>query len=219
MTHLQWVRHFFVPAHRNARRNGRVTGLGYPLNREEERDKRGPKERSRETSNGDAEFTPVALSSERRPTVAPTITRERPITAIPQDTQLSSEARRAVRRLRRRERLDRIHRVVARVVLGGIALQVLFAGIAIFGVYSFLPHQIFAPILILGSFSLPVLAHVGHLDAWVIRRSWLLAGLMIVQGLLIDAGRLVQAVSALHPVNAMLLVIVTYTLAVRPRTN
>lgn len=130
---------------------------------------------------------------------------------------ISDEARRVVRRLHRRERMDHAHRITARVVLGGIALQVLFAGIAIFGVYSFLPHIIFAPILILGSFSLPILAHVGRLDAWIIRRSWLLAALMVTQGLLIDAGRLLPAISALHPVNAMLLAIVTYTLAMRPR--
>ena len=136
---------------------------------------------------------------------------------IQTSTQSSTQTSKALRLLRRRERLDRAHRITARVVLGAIGLQVLFAGIGVFGVYSFLPHAIFGSLLILSSFSLPILAQVGHLDRWVIRRSWLLAGLMVLQGLLIDAGHLVRAISALHPVNAMLLVLVTFTLATRAR--
>jgi hypothetical protein len=46
-------------------------------------------------------------------------------------------------------------------------------------------------------------------------RSLLLAGLILLQGFLIDVDRVVHIVAALHPVNAMLLVIVTYGLAHR----
>lgn len=151
--------------------------------------------------------------------MAATIVPDRPstITSATQTAGAAIQASKALRLLRRRERLDRAHRVTARFVLGAIGLQVLFAGIGVFGVYSFLPHAIFGSILILSSFSLPILAQISHLDRWVVRRSWLLAGLMVLQGLLIDAGHLVRAISALHPVNAMLLVLVTFTLATRAR--
>jgi hypothetical protein len=53
--------------------------------------------------------------------------------------------------------------------------------------------------------TLPVIAGVGHLGQSTIKRSWLLVGLMLLQGLLIDAGRFgLVYVSALHPVNALL---------------
>ncbi len=75
--------------------------------------------------------------------------------------------------------------------------------------------MIWGPLVILSSFSLPALAHAGHLDRAVVKRSWLLAGLMVVQGLLIDVGRVVPVVAALHPVNAMALVLVAFLLATR----
>jgi len=68
---------------------------------------------------------------------------------------------------------------------------------------------------VLASFALPIVAWRGHLGSALLRRSWLLAGLMLLQGALIDAGRIVPIISALHPVNAMLLVLVTYSLAFR----
>jgi hypothetical protein len=117
-----------------------------------------------------------------------------------------------------RRGLARAHVIVARVLLVGIALQIFFAGIAIFGVYTFLPHMILGSLLIGASFSLPVLALTGHLGRSLVTRSWLLAGLMIVQGLLIDASHVLPLFGAFHPVNAMLLVLVTYSLA-RPHHN
>ena len=112
-------------------------------------------------------------------------------------------------------RVARIHRMLAWVLLGGVTLQIFFAGMGVFGVSSFLPHAILGAVVILASFSLPIVAWRGHLEAAIVRRSWLLAGLMVLQGLLIDAGRFVHVVSAFHPVNAMLLVLVTYSLTRR----
>lgn len=122
---------------------------------------------------------------------------------------------RQIRALRRRQRLAAAHVWAARVVLAGIAVQVFFAGIGVFGVGGFLPHAIFGAILILSSFSVPILALASRAERSLMLRSWLLAGLMILQGLLIDVGRTVHLVAALHPVNAMLLVLVAYTLARR----
>lgn len=64
------------------------------------------------------------------------------------------------------------------------------------------------------SFSLAVVAGVGCLGQAVMKRSWPLVGLMTVHDLLIDAGRLGLAyVSALHPVNALLILLVTFSLS------
>ena len=73
-------------------------------------------------------------------------------------------------------------------MLGGVTLQIFFAGLGVFGVSSFLPHAILGPLVILGSLALPLVAWRGHLGATLLRRSWLVFGLMILQGLLIDAG-------------------------------
>jgi Family of unknown function (DUF6220) len=110
-------------------------------------------------------------------------------------------------------RIALAHQLVARVLLGGIALQLFFAGLGVFGITTFLPHVIWGTLVVLASLALPLLAWRGHLKPALVRRSWLLVGLMLLQGLLIDIGHVVPVVSALHPVNAMLLVLVTYGLA------
>jgi hypothetical protein len=107
----------------------------------------------------------------------------------------------------------RAHVVITRVLLGGVALQIFFAGMAIFGVSGFLPHMILGPVVILGSLALPLVAWRGRLGAALTHRSWLVFALMILQGLLIDAGRLIPAIAAFHPVNAMLLVLLLASMA------
>lgn len=107
------------------------------------------------------------------------------------------------------------YRMLARILLGALAVQLFFAGLGVFSVTSFLPHAILGTIIVLASFALPIVAWRGHLGPAILRRSWLLVGLMLVQGLLIDAGRILPVISALHPVNAMLLVLVTYGLTRR----
>jgi hypothetical protein len=111
-------------------------------------------------------------------------------------------------------RLARAHVIVARILLAGVFGQVFFAGLGVFTQVGFFPHAVLGTLLVAASFSLPVIAGIGRLGQSVIKRSWLLAGLMILQGLLIDAGRLgLVYVSALHPVNALLILLVTLSLA------
>jgi Family of unknown function (DUF6220) len=105
------------------------------------------------------------------------------------------------------------HRLLARALLGGLALQLFFAGLGVFGIATFQVHMAWGSLLVLSSFALPIVAWRGHLRPAVLHRSWLLAGLMLVQVLLIEVGRAVPIISALHPVNAMLLVLVTFSLA------
>ncbi len=118
----------------------------------------------------------------------------------------------AVAPVRGESRAARAHRVVARVLFGALALQLFFAGLGVFNVSGFLPHAILGTLIVAGSFALPIIAWRGHLPVALTRRSWLLAALMILQGLLIDAGRLAPIISALHPVTAMLLVLVTFSM-------
>ena len=113
----------------------------------------------------------------------------------------------------------RAHTTIARVLLGGVALQIVFAGLAIFGVSGFLPHMILGPVVILGSLALPLVAWRGHLGAALTHRSWLVFALMLVQGLLIDVGRLIPFIAAFHPVNAMLLVLLLASMAHLNRAN
>jgi hypothetical protein len=109
-------------------------------------------------------------------------------------------------------RAERAHRILARVLLGALALQFFFAGLGVFGVYSFLPHAILGALTILTSFVMPFIAWRGRLERSRLLRSWLLAGLMIFQGLLIDLGRVWPLVAAFHPANAMLLALLTFSL-------
>ncbi|HKT40591.1 MAG TPA: hypothetical protein VJR48_19625, partial [Ktedonobacterales bacterium] len=44
-----------------------------------------------------------------------------------------------------RSRAGTAHIIIARILLGGVALQIFFAGMGIFGVSSFLPHMILGP--------------------------------------------------------------------------
>ncbi len=110
-------------------------------------------------------------------------------------------------------RVARVHRYIARVLLGAIAVQFFLAGLGVFGITGFLPHVIFGTLLVVASFALPIMAWRGHLTTTTQRSSWLLAGLMILQGALIDAGRLIPVISAFHPMNAMLIALVTFSLA------
>lgn len=114
-------------------------------------------------------------------------------------------------------RVARIHRLIARILFGGVMLQIFFAGLGVFGVSTFLPHMTLGSVVILASFALPIIAWRAHLQPSITHHSWLLAGLMILQLLLIEVGRGVHIVAALHPVNAMLLVLLTYSLTRRQR--
>lgn len=140
-----------------------------------------------------------------------------PTSVAPRDRRAEASQTRAPAAPRRTlSRAAQAHMIIARVLLGALAVQLFFAGLGVFGISSFLPHAILGTLIVLGSFALPIVAWRGRLETALVRRSWLLAGLMVLQGLLIDAGHVVPLISALHPVNAMLLVLVTYSLA-RPR--
>jgi hypothetical protein len=109
-------------------------------------------------------------------------------------------------------RAARAHRIIARVLLGALAIQFFFAGLGVFDVASFLPHIIFGTLIVIASFALPIIAWRGRLARTRALRSWALAGLMIIQGGLIDLGRIWPLVAAFHPMNAMILALLTFSL-------
>jgi uncharacterized protein DUF6220 len=135
-------------------------------------------------------------------------------TQAPKET-IPADVMPAIERRGPRPRMARAHLWTARALLGALSLQLFFAGLGVFGVTSFLPHATLGALIILTSLALPIIAWRGRLGRSTLRTSWALFGLMALQGLLIDVGRIVHIVSALHPVNAMLLVLVTYSLARR----
>lgn len=113
-------------------------------------------------------------------------------------------------------RLARLHFWLARAILGGIALQIFFAGLGLFSRLGFAAHAAFAPMLFVATLALPIIGRLAGLDRSLIMRSWALVGLMIVQGLLIDLGRWVWLpISSLHPLNALALAFVAFTVAQR----
>jgi hypothetical protein len=108
------------------------------------------------------------------------------------------------------------HLRVSQAVFAGIILQVFFAGLGLFTSAGFLAHALFAPALGAITLTLPLLARLGGVQRPLVMRSWGLVGLMLVQGLLIDLGRWFwMPISSLHPVNALALILVAYTLARR----
>jgi hypothetical protein len=120
------------------------------------------------------------------------------------------------RKARRRALYAQAHLRVSQAVFAGIILQVFFAGLGLFSPAGFLAHTLFAPALGAITLTLPLLARLGRVQRSLVMRSWGLVGLMVVQGLLIDLGRWVwMPISSLHPVNALALILVAYTLARR----
>lgn len=114
-----------------------------------------------------------------------------------------------------RPRMLTAHIWIARTLLAALATQIFFAGLGVFGVASFEAHAILGPIIILSSLAMPIVAWAGHLQTPRLRNSWILVGLMFLQVVLIILGAVSPVIPALHPVNAMLLVLLTSYLAVR----
>lgn len=120
------------------------------------------------------------------------------------------------RKAQRRAFYAQAHLRVSQAVFAGIILQVFFAGLGLFSPAGFLAHALFAPALGAITLTLPLLARLGRVQRPLVMRSWGLVGLMIAQGLLIDLGRWVwMPISSLHPVNALALILVAYSLARR----
>src|SRR5947208_1618077 len=103
-----------------------------------------------------------------------------------------------------------IHGGLAWVILAAVIAQFFFAGLGIFRASSFQAHQMTGSLIMLASLILLILALAGWIGGVRIGLSALLLVLTIVQSLLVRGPSLV---AALHPVNALLIMGVTATLA------
>lgn len=131
-----------------------------------------------------------------------------PTVAQGQDIPTTTSARRLPRR-----GMPAAHLWIARVLLAALAVQLFFAGLGVFRITGFEEHAILGSLIVLSSLALPIVAWIGRLESPALRTSWILFGLMILQGSLISLGAVSPIFMAFHPVNAMLLVLVTFSLA------
>ncbi len=108
--------------------------------------------------------------------------------------------------------IAQLHQWLARVFLAGLLLQFYLAGMALFGVSSFQPHEMLGDALAILAILFPVLALVGRLGRKRIGLSLLLLFLTIVQVLLPSLRGSASVIAALHPVNALALIGVSATI-------
>ena len=107
-----------------------------------------------------------------------------------------------------------VYTVLSAAFAGGLIVQVFAAGLGVF-VGDFSLHRLVPIILGVVLIGMLVTARPAHLPKPMGRDTLALLGLFIVQGLLADVRGIVPAVSAFHPVNALLLVAVAFSLARR----
>lgn len=109
-----------------------------------------------------------------------------------------------------------IYRGLAWVILAAVLLQFFFAGLGVFKAGGYGPHALVGLLLVLLSLILLILALVLRPDRRTVGIAALMFALMVVQMFL--AHFPVHLVAALHPVNALILLYLSFTLAHGKRT-
>ena len=105
-------------------------------------------------------------------------------------------------------------RTCAGTYLVALALQFYAAGLAVFGVTTFVPHALLGYGLVIGAITLASLTTIARLSPRTIRLAVALVPLSILQPLLALLPRVAApAVSALHLVNALLIVLIAAVIA------
>jgi hypothetical protein len=104
--------------------------------------------------------------------------------------------------------------VLSAIFAGGLIVQVFGAGLGVF-VGDFTLHRVVPLILGVVLLGMLVTARPALLPKPMARDTVLLLGVFIVQGLLADVRGIMPAVSAFHPVNALLLVALAFSIARR----
>jgi hypothetical protein len=110
----------------------------------------------------------------------------------------------------------RVFPVVTFLYVAAIGLQVFFAGLYVFvGSANIELHKTFAHVFIVLSVLMFAAAFIGQVDGRAKRLTFGLFGLLVVQGMLVHVGQWfgLWTISALHPVNAMVMAYVSVTLA------
>lgn len=110
----------------------------------------------------------------------------------------------------------RVFPVVSFLYVAAIGLQIFFAGLYVFvGAANIELHKTFAHAFIVLSVLMFAAAFIGQVDGRAKRLTFGLFGLLVVQGMLVHVGQWfgLWTISALHPVNAMVMAYVSVTLA------
>ena len=95
------------------------------------------------------------------------------------------------------------HLGLVTLFLAALVVQVFFAGAGAFGATSFAPHGILGTLLVLVSLVVLVLSALARSE---LRLSAALFGLTVLQMVLVWLGDVSPWISALHPVNALLVI-------------
>ncbi|MBV9453571.1 MAG: hypothetical protein JOZ19_05550 [Rubrobacter sp.] len=112
-----------------------------------------------------------------------------------------------------------IYQGLAWILFAGLLVQFFLAGLGVFRAATFRSHRTLGDVLIYASVVLLILAVAslltGNLDRWKVGLTALLVVLLLLQYLLatdsLQAGA--PFISALHPLNGVLLVFISYVLA------
>lgn len=108
---------------------------------------------------------------------------------------------------------SQLHRGLALLVLVMVVSQFLLAGIGVFGAGSLDLHRIVGGLTILGGLLLALFALLAGAGRRVVGGSALFLALAILQMMLIWFGDVSRFIPALHPLNAVFLLGVSYALA------
>ncbi len=113
----------------------------------------------------------------------------------------------------------KLQRTCVFLYLGAIVLQFYAAGLAVFGVSSFMTHALFGYSMILGAIILLVLTFVAKLAGRVKILAVLVLILTVLQPVLALIRRPIYTLSALHPVNGLLIFAIATRIAVSTDTS
>ena len=110
--------------------------------------------------------------------------------------------------------VHRAQRTCVMTYLAALAIQFYAAGLAVFGVTTFTTHALLGYGLVIGALTLATLTAAARMPRRLIARTAALVPLSILQPILALAPRVdVPALSALHTVNALLIVLVAASVA------
>ncbi len=113
----------------------------------------------------------------------------------------------------------KLQRTCVFLYLAAIALQFYAAGLAVFGVSSFMTHALFGYSMILGAIILLVLTFAAKLAGRVKILAALVLFLTVLQPVLALIRSPIPVLAALHPVNALLIFAIATRIAVSTGTS
>lgn len=108
----------------------------------------------------------------------------------------------------------RLQRSCLGLYLASVGLQVYAAGLALFGVTTFMPHATLGYLMIVGALILVVLTALARLPRSALIFACIILALAILQPVLVLVVRLTSPVlAALHPLNAVFMVALALLIA------